>query len=125
MSTTRLELPDSEQGLLDLAERLLQDGREQDGLPDRSALQGGLAELMSRGFSDEVPKRAGERVGHYRIAELLGQGGMGAVYRGYDELLDRQVAIKTLRFRPGTLSAEARARLLREARSLAKLDHPG
>ncbi len=58
----------------------------------------------------------------YRIDAELGWGGMGVVYRAHDTLLDRPVAVKVLSD-PG-LGTEGRARLLREARAAAKLDHP-
>src|SRR5512145_321695 len=58
----------------------------------------------------------------YRLEAELGQGGMGTVYRAYDTLLDRPVAIKVLQ--ASALSPEGRARLLREARAVAKLNHP-
>ncbi|GAA3428571.1 serine/threonine-protein kinase [Streptosporangium sandarakinum] len=54
----------------------------------------------------------------------LGQGGMGAVYGGHDEHLDRRVAVKILRFLTGP-DEELTRRFLREARILAKLEHPG
>jgi eukaryotic-like serine/threonine-protein kinase len=65
----------------------------------------------------------GQRFGHIRVTEVVGQGGMGDVYAGYDEKLERKVAIKVLNAdqRP---DADARERLLREARALSKLDHP-
>lgn len=64
----------------------------------------------------------GTKIGHIRIASLLGQGGMGAVYAGFDEKLQREVAVKVIRSdRLGPLS---RARLLREARALSQLQHP-
>src|SRR5215470_3537825 len=62
-------------------------------------------------------------IAHYRILEPLGTGGMGAVYKAYDEKLDRVVAIKVL-------SAEAvahedrRRRFLQEARAASALNHP-
>jgi serine/threonine protein kinase len=60
---------------------------------------------------------------HYRVLEKIGSGGMGVVYRGHDETLDRDVALKVLP--SGTLSDEhARRRFRREALSLAKLNHP-
>lgn len=60
----------------------------------------------------------GKRLGHYRIFERLGAGGMGAVYRAHDEHLDRDVAIKLLPADTFTDST-ARSRLLREARAAA------
>lgn len=58
----------------------------------------------------------------YRIDAKLGQGGMGVVYRAHDTLLDRDVAVKALS--DANLSAEGRARLLREAQAAARLSHP-
>src|SRR5512134_594497 len=65
----------------------------------------------------------GTRLAHYRILEKLGAGGMGEVYRAHDEQLDRDVAIKVL---PASHFSDdtARARLLREARAVAALNHP-
>ena len=63
------------------------------------------------------------RIGRYVIEGTLGAGGMGIVYAGYDADLDRRVAIKVLR-RSTTAESEARVRLLREARAMAKLPHP-
>jgi predicted Zn-dependent peptidase/predicted Ser/Thr protein kinase len=59
-------------------------------------------------------------IGRYKIVEKLGAGGMGTVYAAEDAELDRKVAIKLLH---GT-SETASARLVREARALAKLRHP-
>jgi serine/threonine-protein kinase len=60
----------------------------------------------------------------YRIIEEVGQGGMAVVYRARDETLRREVAVKVLH--PHLLAeAESRARLQREARAVAKLNHDG
>ncbi len=60
----------------------------------------------------------------YRIDQVIGRGGMGAVYRARDVRLDRDVAIKVVR--ADLLdSAEARSRFRREAQIVARLQHPG
>ncbi len=58
----------------------------------------------------------------YRLDAELGHGGMGVVYRARDLLLDREVAVKVLS--ATGLTDDARARLLREARAAAQLNHP-
>src|SRR5215472_13504144 len=66
--------------------------------------------------------------GRYRLLELLGRGAMGVVWHGRDELLGRDVAVKQVVLPPMASDAEARAsyrRTLREARTAAKLSHPG
>src|SRR5262245_34521914 len=64
----------------------------------------------------------GTTFGSYRIARLLGSGGMGAVYLAHDAVLHRPVALKIVSA-PGD-GAAARPRVLREARSAAALNHP-
>lgn len=65
----------------------------------------------------------GQTLGHYRIVEKIGAGGMGEVYRAHDERLDRDVALKVLP--AGTLADEsARKRFRKEALALSKLNHP-
>lgn len=58
----------------------------------------------------------------YRLDAELGRGGMGVVFRAYDLLLDRQVAVKLLS--ASRLGTTGRARLLQEARAVARLKHP-
>ena len=65
----------------------------------------------------------GQVLGHYRIVEKIGEGGMGEVYRALDEHLDRDVAIKVLPRK--TFSDEsARKYFRKEALALSKLNHP-
>ena len=66
---------------------------------------------------------ADARLGRYMILRVLGEGGMGVVFLGYDEELDRRVAIKVLSERADGGST-GRARIRREAQSLARLSHP-
>ena len=65
----------------------------------------------------------GRVIGNYRIEALLGRGGMGAVYRALDTMLDRTVAIKALRADAAT-QPHAVERFRMEARTLARLLHP-
>ncbi|MEW9548627.1 serine/threonine-protein kinase [Nonomuraea sp. NPDC050783] len=62
----------------------------------------------------------------YRLLEPLGEGGMGVVWRAYDELLDRTVAIKEVRYAGvgDARRAELNRRTIREARAAGRLDHP-
>ena len=64
-----------------------------------------------------------EVIGPYHVSNKLGEGGMGVVYRAHDDRLGRDIALKVVR--PTEMpDAVARARLLREAKSAAALNHP-
>ena len=62
------------------------------------------------------------QIGRFVVLRELGRGGMGVVYIAYDETLDRRVALKLLYDLPG--DADGQARLLREAQTMARLNHP-
>jgi serine/threonine-protein kinase len=64
-----------------------------------------------------------KQVAHFRVAERIGRGGMGIVYRAVDERLDRVVALKILP-RPAEMEEDRRLRFLREARAAAAVTHP-
>ena len=66
-------------------------------------------------------------VGRYRLLQQIGAGGMGVVWRAYDERLGRDVAVKRLLPGPGLSDEDAQVashRAMREARITARLHHP-
>jgi serine/threonine protein kinase/tetratricopeptide (TPR) repeat protein len=65
----------------------------------------------------------GRTLGHYRILDKIGAGGMGEVYRAHDERLDRDVAVKVLH-ESVAQDADRLVRFEREAKAVAKLAHP-
>lgn len=80
----------------------------------------------SRLLPESGPNGAPSKVGRYVVLDVLGMGGMGVVCTAYDPKLDRKIALKLLRRRVGRQSrtSTGRARLIREAQALAKLQHP-
>jgi len=64
----------------------------------------------------------GQTLGHFRIVEEIGAGGMGVVYRAWDTQLERDVAVKVLKGE--NWSESERRRLRKEARVLSRLNHP-
>src|SRR6476646_3411419 len=65
----------------------------------------------------------GEVLGHCRVVAKIGEGGMGVVYRAYDEVLHRDVAVKVVK-KDATLDTSSRQNLLQEARASSSLAHP-
>ena len=81
----------------------------------------GGADVLSYLSPSERPGAVG-RVGHYDVLEVLGRGGFGIVFRAFDDVLQRVVAIKMLA--PAlAATSPARKRFLREARSSAAVRH--
>src|SRR5262245_9380442 len=74
-----------------------------------------------RAFIGALPP--GTRVERYQILGAIGRGGMAEVYAAYHPDLDRRIALKVVGD-PGAKAPERRARLLREARAVARLSHP-
>jgi len=65
----------------------------------------------------------GTRIGKYEVVKLLGRGGMGAVYRAFDPVLEREVALKVM-LPEAAGDPEHKQRFEREARAVARLSHP-
>ncbi|HEX2687887.1 MAG TPA: protein kinase [Kofleriaceae bacterium] len=70
----------------------------------------------------EAADALGASLGRYRLERELGEGGMGVVHAAFDPDLERRIALKVLRI--AAPSIEAKDRLLREARAMARLSHP-
>jgi len=90
-----------------------------------AALARGRAVASSRSGTEEpsgpVEQSPTDLIDRYVLLREIGSGGMGTVYAAYDPVLDRKVALKLLR-RSG--SADSQARLVREARALARVSSP-
>ncbi len=97
------------------------------GLPGRSdaptldGAEGGSASALP----SEIALAPGQTLGRYVVLARVGSGGMGVVFAAWDPELDRRVAIKVMRAAADAeRAAQQRARLMREAQALARLDHP-
>jgi len=87
-------------------------------------LSGGEAATRpARRAERQPPLARGDRVSRYEVLELIGAGGMGAVYAARDPELDRKVAIKVL-YLAEDRSTRRAERLIDEGRALARLTHP-
>ena len=64
-----------------------------------------------------------DKIGRYQILERVGRGGMGVLYRGFDPILDREVAIKVMLADFSDDTEQMRPRFYREAKAVAKLQH--
>src|SRR5438874_10908967 len=90
-------------------------------MPERSDDE--LAHTATAGAEAAPAPELGATLGRYRLERAIGEGGMGVVHAAFDPDLERRVALKVLRTAPGA-GDEARQRLLREARAMARLTHP-
>lgn len=90
-----------------------------------SAASRGSGSKPATAWEPPTPEELQQEIVQYKILELLGRGGMGAVYKGWQVSLDRYVAIKIMP--PGVDDADAQftARFKQEARTMAKFQHPG
>ena len=75
------------------------------------------------GTADQAEGRYRKRIGKYAVTGRIGRGGMGMVYRAYDQVLEREVAVKTLTVE-GSVDEESRRRFQIEAKAAARLQHP-
>lgn len=96
--------------------RLVRELLEEDASDTRSV-------LALWGEPEEDAQARPARVGPYEVLGLLGEGGMGSVYRARQENPRREVALKVIS--PAAMTREGRRRFARESRSLAHLKHPG
>src|SRR4051812_27981550 len=92
----------------------------QEGSSEHDPLQGRSSDV--RVLARRAHAAGDVLVGKYRLISLLGEGGMGAVWRARSIALDVDVAVKVVRREAAT--SDASERLLREARAAASIGHP-
>lgn len=80
--------------------------------------------LTTRSGQSPQPVEIPARVGSVRLGQLIGEGGGGAVFSGYDEALGRKVAVKVLHRQLGQMSQAAQHELIVGVRSAARIKHP-
>ena len=96
-----------------------EDTNNESGGDPSSALRGSCA----LNWAPPRPEAVSSLLDGYEVSAILGVGGMGAVYRGVQTSLDREVAVKLLPPELG-MDADFEARFRREAKSMAQLNHP-
>lgn len=94
-----------------------------DAAADTALLPDSPGDEMRRRESDESDEYLGRKLGHFRIINRIGGGGMGTVYRALDESLQRYVALKVLRPGPDGDHSEVQ-QIFQEARAQARVNHP-
>ncbi|MBZ5537062.1 MAG: protein kinase [Acidobacteriia bacterium] len=104
-------------------ERLLAHQPQAEGFIESPALEVAARDLAMDPNGEQDLDLTGRSLSHYRVNEKIGEGGMGKVYRAFDDHLQRDIAIKLLP--SGALADEtARKRFRKEALALSKLNHP-
>jgi len=98
---------------------------------DRNDAAAGSETDQLRDVLAELERRASERaaldqifLGRYQVVALVGSGGMGSVYRGWDPRLQRTVALKTIQLATEAPDGEGARKLLEEAVAVAQITHP-
>ena len=115
-------LQENEPKLAERAERLLKLALDQQALPN--SIGDAAPELFRALGEEDIRAHLGEKLGAYRITEVIQRGGMGMVFRGEraDGAFEQSVAIKLI---PASIATEsARALFERERQHLARLEHP-
>src|SRR5262249_33173940 len=102
-----------------------------DELPSNPMPPSGAPPVRTSGggmlWTPPSPEHLQRLLPQYEISEMIGHGGMGAVYKGKQRSLDRPVAVKILpqEALAGNEDADFAERFKNEARSMAKMNHPG